>query len=199
MSKSDNVLPFRRPEQRGLSDESLVLACAGGDGRALEELFYRHGAQVNRLLGRLGHVDRRDLDDLVQVTFLEVHRSARRFSGRSAVSTWILSVALNVARHHARSEARRRIAMAGVARATVAGEAHRPDDRATHRQSLERLRIGIESLPYDFRVVFLLCDIEGLKGTEAAQALAIPEGTVWRRLHEARTRLRAFVGLEIDR
>ena len=49
----ENVLPFRRPEQRGHSDESLVLACAGGDGRALEELFHRHGAQVYRILGRL--------------------------------------------------------------------------------------------------------------------------------------------------
>ena len=80
-----------------------------------------------------------------------------------------------------------------------AREAHRPDDRVTHRQSLERLRAGIEELPYDFRVVFLLCDLEGLKGTEAARALGIPEGTVWRRLHEARTRLRAFVGMESDR
>jgi len=45
----------------------------------------------------------------------------------------------------------------------------------------------------------LLCDLEGLKGTDAARALGIPEGTVWRRLHEARTRLRAFVGMEGDR
>ncbi len=193
---SDNVLPFRRPEQRGLSDESLVLACAGGDGRALEELFHRHGPQVHRILGRLGHVDRRDLEDLVQVTFLEVLRSARRFGGRSAVSTWILSVALNVARHYARSEARRRLAMAAVARTARTVDSHRPDDRASHRQSLERLRAGIEGLPYDFRVVFLLCDLEGLKGTEVAQALKIPEGTVWRRLHEARTRLRALVSSE---
>ena len=199
MSSNENVLPFRRPDQRGQSDESLVLACANGDPRALEELFHRHGPQVNRILGRLGHVDRRDLEDLVQVTFLEVHRSARRFGGRSAVGTWILSVALNVARHHARGESRRRTAMAAVARASLPREGLRPDDRVTHRQSLERLRDGIEALPYDFRVVFLLCDLEGLKGTEAARALSIPEGTVWRRLHEARTRLRAFVGMEDDR
>lgn len=199
MSSNENVLPFRRPDQRVQSDESLVLACANGDSRALEELFHRHGPQVHRILGRLGHVDRRDLEDLVQVTFLEVHRSARRFGGRSAVGTWILSVALNVARHHARSEARRRTAMAAVARSSLPREGHRPDDRVTHRQSLERLRAGIEALPYDFRVVFLLCDLEGLKGTEAARALDIPEGTVWRRLHEARTRLRAFVGMEDDR
>ena len=122
----ENVLPFRRPDQREDSDESLVLACAGGDGRALEELFHRHGPQVHRILGRLGHVDRRDLEDLVQVTFLEVHRSAGRFSGRAAVGTWIISVALNVARHHARSESRRRSAMAAAARARVGPEPTAP-------------------------------------------------------------------------
>jgi RNA polymerase sigma factor (sigma-70 family) len=197
MSK-DNVLPFRRLEQRGQSDEALVLACAGGDGRALEELFHRHGPQVHRILGRLAHVDRRDLEDLVQVTFLEVLRSAGRFSGRSAVGTWILSIALNVARHYARSEARRRLAMAAVAHTVRTADVHRPDDRASHRQSLERLRVGIEDLPYDFRVVFLLCDLEGLKGTEVAEALKIPEGTVWRRLHEARPRVRALLDDDED-
>src|SRR5450432_3742122 len=109
---SENVLHFRRLAQRELCDEALVLACVAGDGRALEELFYRHGAQVHRVLVRLGHVDRKDLEDLVQSTFLEVHRSAKGFSGRSAVSTWILGIAMNVARHHVRGEARRRSAMA---------------------------------------------------------------------------------------
>ena len=94
--------------------------------RALEELFHRHGPQVNRILGRLGHVDRRDLEDLVQVTFIEVHRSARRFGGRSAVGTWILSVALNVARHHARSESRRRTAMAAAASSSLPGRRTAP-------------------------------------------------------------------------
>ena len=172
----ENVLPFRRPEQRDHSDETLVLACAGGDGRALEELFHRHGPQVYRILGRLGHVDRRDLEDLVQVTFLEIHRSAGRFSGRSAVGTWIISVALNVARHHARSESRRRTAMAAATRVTLVPEAHRPDNRVSHRQSLERLRVGIEALPYDFRVGLLALRHRGAEGDRRRAGAGYPRG-----------------------
>jgi RNA polymerase sigma-70 factor (ECF subfamily) len=191
-----NLVPLRRVPPPGLSDEELVSACGGGDGRALEELFHRHGERVHRVLARLRHVDREDLDDVVQTTFLEVHRSARRFHGRSAVSTWILGIAMNIARHHARGEARRRTAMSSVARVSPSIDERRPDDLASHKQSLARLRVAFDALPYDARVIFTLCDLEQCKGTEVARALGMSEGTVWRRLHEVRTRLRAYVDEE---
>ncbi len=186
-----NVLPFRRAEQRDRSDEELVLACAANDGRALDELFHRHAAQVHRVLARVGQIDRGDLEDVMQSTFLEVYRSAKRFGGRSAVSTWILGIAMNVSRHLRRGESRRRSAMAAVARVTPGMDQLRPDDWASHRESLERMQSAFEALPHDFRVVFVLCDLEGLRGVEVARTLGLPEGTVWRRLHEARLRLRA--------
>jgi RNA polymerase sigma factor (sigma-70 family) len=195
---SDKILRFRRPAH-DLSDEALVLACGASDGQALEELFHRHGAQVHRVLARLGHINREDLDDVVQTTFLEVYRSANRFNRRSAVSTWILGVAMNVARHHARGEARRRSAMSAVARVSPSADRRGPDEWASQRQSLERMQIAFDALPYDFRIVFTLCDLEGVKGTEVARALGVPEGTVWRRLHEARIRLRAHIDKEPPR
>ncbi len=188
-----NVLPFRRVEQRDRSDEELVLACAANDERALEELFHRHCEQVQRVLVRLGQIDRKDLEDVVQSTFLEVFRSAKRFGGRSAVSTWILGIAMNVRRHLQRGESRRHAAMAAIARVTPAIDQRRPDEWASRREALDRLQRAFEALPQDFRVVFVLCDLEGLKGVDVARTLGLPEGTVWRRLHEARLRLRAQV------
>jgi RNA polymerase sigma-70 factor (ECF subfamily) len=188
-----NVLPFRRVEQRGLSDEALVRACADGDSLALEELFCRHGAQVHRVLARLRYLEGSDLDDIVQSTFLEVFRSAGRFRQRSAVSTWILGIAVNLVRHHVRHEVRRSAAMSTVARETPPVDERRPDDWASQRQFLGRLQDAFDGLPRDLRVVFALCDLEGLKGVDVAQALGVPEGTVWRRLHDARLRLRAHI------
>lgn len=196
---TDNLIPFRRAEQRGLSDETLVLACAAGDAWALEELFRRHSEQVHRVLMRLRHIDRGDLDDVVQTTFLEVYRAAKRFHGRAAVSTWILGIAMNVIRHHVRDEARRRVAMSAVATVSVSIDNRRPDDQADHRQSLARAQLEFDALPSDFQIVFVLCDLEGLKGVDVADALGIPEGTVWRRLHEARLRLRACIDDEARR
>jgi RNA polymerase sigma-70 factor (ECF subfamily) len=187
-----NVLPFRRAGQRGLSDEALVDACAGGDSLALEELFRRHGAQVHRVLARLHNVNDVDIEDIVQTTFLEAFRSAKRFRGRSAVSTWILAIAVNLVRHHVRGESRRSSAMSAAAQQSPP-DGSGPDELASQRQFLDRLQAAFASLSRDFQVVFILCGLEGLKASEVAQALGVPEGTVWRRLHEARVRMRQYI------
>src|SRR3954454_20691012 len=100
------------PAPDDVSDEALVAACAAGDLSALGTLFDRFAGPVFGFLGRL-RADPFDLEDLVQTTFLEVRRTARRY--RASVKTWILAIAANVARHHVRSEVRRRALAAACA------------------------------------------------------------------------------------
>jgi RNA polymerase sigma-70 factor (ECF subfamily) len=184
----------RAGERRELADEQLVVACADGDRGALAELFRRHGDRVARVLSRARGVDPPDMEDLVQSTFLEVGRSAHSFDGRSAVATWILAVALNLARNHVRGEVRRRSLLNAFAAAPPPAPPRVPDDQASRRQTIERLQAAAAALPEKLRTVLVLVDIEGMKGSEAARALRIPEGSLWRRLHEAHQRLRSFVG-----
>ena len=49
----------------------------------------------------------------------------------------------------------------------------------------------MDALPHDLRAAFVLCDLEEMPGVEAARALDVRAGTLWRRLHEARRALRA--------
>lgn len=199
---TDKVLPFRLRRESNPEaprDEDLIRACASGDNRALEDLFRRHGERVHRVIGRLRMVDRKDLDDIVQTTFLEVHRSAGRFEGGSAVGSWILGIAMNVVRHHVRSESRRRLAMTSMARLLASESSGRPDDQAAQQQAMVRLQAGVDSLPEILRIVFTLCDIEGLKGVEVGRILEVPEGTIWRRLHEARIRLRVCIAGRVSK
>lgn len=189
---TDHLIPFRRADRyEQLSDEALVAECARGTNTALDELFQRHGDRVHRIVARLRHVDRRDLEDVVQATFIEVQRSAGSFDGRASAGSWIVGIALNVVRHHIRGEARRRSAMSAVAETLPANDRGNPDELAAHRQMLERLQAGFDELPPDLRTVFALCDLEGMRGVDVARTLKVPEGTVWRRLHSARVRLRA--------
>ena len=83
--------------------------------------------------------------------------------------------------------------MAAVAESQVSSDGRDPEAQASQRQLLRRLEAALEELPPDLRTVFALCDLEGLRGVDVARVLAVPEGTVWRRLHEARTRLRRSV------
>jgi RNA polymerase sigma-70 factor (ECF subfamily) len=175
-----------------MSDEALLAACGTGDLAALDALFERFHVALYRFLGRLPTTDELARDDLVQATFLEVRRTAKRFRGRSSVKTWILGIAANVARHQLRGEHRRRVNQARYAeRLTAIPE--RPDEQVERRELLARVAVALAALPHDQQVAFVLCDLEEAPGVEVARALGIPEGTLWRRLHVARKAVRAAI------
>jgi RNA polymerase sigma-70 factor (ECF subfamily) len=176
-------------------DASLLEDFARGDTLALGELFDRHHAAVYRFVARLTSTDRADLDDLVQQTFVEVARRASTFRGASAVRSWLFGIAVNVARHDARSRTRRRrvIGDFGGERPSQVPGVDRPDETAERNELLERLARAIDALPLPLREVFVACEVEDLAGAEVARQLGIPEGTLWRRLHEARKKVRALV------
>jgi RNA polymerase sigma-70 factor, ECF subfamily len=183
------VIPLRA-ELAELTDEAVLAACAKGNTAALGVLFDRHQVAVYRFLGRLSGTDACDLDDMVQATFLEVNRSAASFRGGAAVKSWVLGVALNITRHHVRGEIRRKAMLSSYAKHPT-GHSARPDESAERRQLMVRLYQALDTLPKEQREIFVLCDLEEVRGVEAAKILQVPEGTIWRRLHEARKALRA--------
>lgn len=192
---SGKIVPFRRPAKppqelsAGLSDEALLLACGTGDTAALGELYERFHAVVYRVLSRLVGATCAELDDLVQATFIEVMRAAAHFQRRSSVRSYVLGIASNVARHHHRSQHRRqRMEVSLPIPVPVDCE---PERATAQREFLQRLRGALEDLPHDLRVAFVMCDLEEVAGVDVARALGVPEGTLWRRLHEARRALRS--------
>lgn len=184
------LVPLRRTTPSDLSDEGLVAACAAGDRAARALLFERHVDAVAAMIARLAGAEPAAVDDLVQATFLTAFRAAAGFRGASAVRTWLIGIATNVVRNHARREVRRRVALgsfADQAQRTVGGGGE-------ERVVLGRVARALAELPAPLREVFVLVDVEGLRGADAASALGVPEGTVWRRLHQARTALREQLG-----
>ena len=188
------VVPIRRPQPLVLerTDDDLVSACAAGDLDALGTLFDRFHEPLHRFLARLAGTDRADLDDLVQSTFLEVFRAAARFTGRSGVRSWVFGIALNLWRHHVRDEVMRKSVTARLERLphrTPTG----PDLKLERRQILRRLEEGLALLPDELRAAYVMCAIEQLPAADVAEVLGVKIGTLWRRVHEARTLLRAHV------
>lgn len=189
------VIPLRRsvgvPAE--MSDEALVAAVATGETVALASLFDRYAHLVRRFLARMSGTDDRDIDDLVQTTFEAVPRAARRFAGQSSVKSWLFGVACNVTRHHIRSEVRRKRALGAVAAAALV----RPGDSAdpaVERERAARLRDAIAALPAKLREPFVLVYLEGIAGRDAARVIGAREGTLWKRLHQARAELRKLLG-----
>ena len=175
-----------------LSDRALVSALAEGDQAALGALFDRFQRDVHRFIARLVRGNDGDLDDLVQTTFLEAYRSAPRFRSDSAVKTWLFGIAVNLVRHHARSERRRR---AAAYRLTAVPEPPQltPGEAITIEQQRKLLAIAVERLSPALKEVYVLCVIEEVPGKGAAAALGIREASLWRRLTDARNALRATI------
>jgi RNA polymerase sigma-70 factor (ECF subfamily) len=191
-------LPLRRSEgvPDELSDEAVIAACAVGEGVALGVLFDRYHGRVRRFLGRCAGTDDRDLDDLVQITFEAVPRAARSFDGRSAVRTWLLGIANNVVRHHVRGEIRRKRLRDAAATVPV-GSWDSTTERVLEHERSALLRTAIAQLPPKLREAFVLVYLEGLSGAETADLVGAREGTIWKRLHQARAALRqALEGVE---
>ncbi len=185
------VVPLRRIEGTPdeISDEALVAVCAMGERAALGALFDRYHGALRGFLARLSGTDDRDLDDLVQITFETVPRAARRFDRRSSVKVWLFGVASNVARHHVRSEVRRKRATQAATEERV-GETLDGAAQVLGRERAVRLRDAIADLPPKVRETFVLVYLEGVSGREVARLLGTREGTVWKRLHQARALLR---------
>jgi RNA polymerase sigma-70 factor (ECF subfamily) len=192
---SKKLLPFKRIEgtPSEMSDEALVAAAATGEGAALGALFDRHHDAVRGFLARMAGTDDRDLDDLVQATFETVPRAARSFDGRSAVRTWMMGIACNVARHHVRSEIRRRRLSDAAAASPPPASGDATGD-VLERERAARLAEAIAELPPKLREAFVLVYVEGVPGGEVATLLGVREGTIWNRLHEARAQLREALG-----
>jgi RNA polymerase sigma-70 factor (ECF subfamily) len=180
------VIPLRQAPE---SDEALIAACARQEPDALREIFRRHHAVVYRFVSRLIGAGNPAVDDAVQLTFLTAWRRADSFSGRAAVRSWLFGIAANVARDHRRSE-RRRLNVFDVFKTRPAPEPPLIDDVVSRKQLVEKVMAALDDLPHDLRVAYVLCELEDVPGVDAARAVGVRPGTMWKRLHQARRRLR---------
>jgi RNA polymerase sigma-70 factor (ECF subfamily) len=166
-----------------ISDAGIVAACGAGDRTARALLFEHHVDALHRFVARMRGSDAADVDDLVQQTFLRAFEAARRFRGTTTARAWLHGIAANVVKEHARKEIRRKRALVAVAENLPHAAQPRDPDAA-------RLPEAIAALPHALRAAFALVDLEGERGIEAAAALGIPQGTLWRHVYEARVALR---------
>lgn len=180
-----------------LSDEALVAGCAIGDERCLSELYSRHHGSVRRFLDRFLGAHAPEVDDLAQQTFLTAWQSADRFRAESRVSSWLIGIAANLARSHCRKE-RRRLDLFNLFAVREPEGPIMSDELISKKQLVERLQQAVNALPHHLRVAYVMCEIEDIPGTEAAKVLGVRPGTMWRRLHDARRRLRAALQEEVS-
>lgn len=131
------------------------------------------------LLGRRPE-NRADAEDLVQETVIGAFKSAKRFEGRSSLSTWLSRILANQVAAFIRS---RKVRRADSLPDAISGHRVDPDARMDVQQMLS-------VLSEEHRQVIVLRELEGRTYDEIAEILSVPRGTVESRLHRARQALR---------
>jgi RNA polymerase sigma-70 factor (ECF subfamily) len=169
------------------SDEMLVERISAGDKLAMQVLFARHRTPVYRWLYRL--VDNETVaEDLLSDVFFDVWQQAGRFEGRSAVSTWLLSIA----RFKALS-ARPHAELNEVIEATVADSADNAEVVLEKKHQGEMLRDALSKLSPEHREIIDLVYYHEKSVDDAADILSIPRATVKTRMFYARKKLAELV------
>jgi RNA polymerase sigma-70 factor (ECF subfamily) len=174
-------------------DPELVRQLAAGQLGALGELYDRYQAPLRLFLARATR-DAHDIDDLVHGTFLAAAASAARYDGRASCRPWLIGIAAQLLRRRRRSFGYF-FSMLGTLKDLQVASSD-PRARLQARTDLER---ALRRLSEAKRVTLLMAEVEGMTCPEIAEALEIPIGTVWTRLHAARRELRQALETDGDR
>ena len=185
-------------------DGQLVLLAGRGDPAAFRELVRRHQDKVYALALHLLR-DAADAEEVVQETFLAALEKLAGFRGDAAFSTWLHRVAANAALMRLRRRRRSpdgpteqpleeilpRFDDAGRIDSTPYHDwSKRADEQLSDREIRRAVEEAVQNLPEDYRIVFLLRDVEGFSSEEMAELLGISVAAAKSRLHRARVVLR---------
>jgi RNA polymerase sigma-70 factor, ECF subfamily len=169
---------------KGPADEELMSAYVAGDARAFEQLFARLSPRVHGFFLRAFR-DASVADDLLQVTFMKVHKARAQFDGTQRLAPWLFTVAARVRL----DELRRRLRLPEDAdeEALARADEQAPRDPPPDTDVQDAVRAALERLPESQRVVIHLHRYEGMTFPEIAQVLGATPGAI---------KLRAFRGYE---
>ncbi|HEY1982675.1 MAG TPA: sigma-70 family RNA polymerase sigma factor [Xanthobacteraceae bacterium] len=171
---------------QSIADEILIGKIAKGDRLAMEALFARYRVRVFRFLARMVR-NEATAEELNSDVFLDIWRQAKTFEGRSAVSTWIFSIArfkaLNVLQRRPEAE------LDEEKVAEIEDQADDPEVVLAKKDKAAVLRRCLAKLSAEHREIVSLVYYQQKSVEEVAAIVGIPEATVKTRMFYARKKL----------
>ena len=165
-------------------DATLVSRILAGEHSLFERLVRRYNQRFYRA-ARAQISNDATAEDVLQQAWMSIYRALSQWSGRGSFSSWALTIVIHTC-----------LKQRGIMNYTEEAD---PDETSsalpgpeeeTHRHQLrEVLARNVDALTPKLRTVLVLCDVEGLSGPEASEALGVSEEAVRVRLHRARRTL----------
>lgn len=173
-------------------DQALVERVQQGDKKAFDLLVIKYQTRISKLIARFVR-NQADVPDVAQETFIKAYRALPNFRGDSAFYTWIYRIAINTAKNHLVSMARK---SPGSSIDAQEAEDYGASDWLKEYATPEREMLAdeihvtvnkaVSDLPPDLREAITLREIEGLSYEDIAETMDCPIGTVRSRIFRAR-------------
>ncbi len=195
---------FKAVSVKDYSDEDLMEYFQNDHEPAFTELVRRYQDRLHNFLYRYTH-DHQDCEDLVQETFLRVHKSKASYERIAKFSTWMYTIALNLAKRLYKKKQRMyKVSIHKDPNDSEDFEMHiedpniLPDQQLHEKLSLEQLEKALMSLPDDFREVVMLRDLQEMTYEEISEMTGIPMGTVKSRINRGRAQVQHMIESYVD-
>lgn len=193
---------------QAFADLDLLRGVQKGSEAALREILARYQGRVYGLALRMLRSPQ-DAEEALQDVALTLFRKAGTFQGKAAVSSWIYRITMNaclmklrrrpkVAAIPLEEELGPEMNEEGMTLVPIADWSGVPRDELQRKELLARIQAAAQELPPEYRVVFVLRDMEGLSAEEARQILGLSLPALKSRLHRARLFLRKHLAEYVE-
>lgn len=186
------------------SDEDLMEFFQEGKELAFNELVRRYTDRLHNFLYRYTH-NHQDCEDLVQETFLRVHKSKHSYERIAKFSTWMYTIALNLAKSLFKKKQR-------MQKVSIHKDDGNPDDfemliedkniladEELHQKlSIIQLEKALTELPKEFRDVIVYRDLQQLSYDEISEITGVAMGTVKSRINRGRAQIQQLIKNYVD-
>ncbi|ALW86366.1 hypothetical protein AUC43_15490 [Hymenobacter sedentarius] len=176
------------------TDAELIARILAGQKDCFELIIRRYNGALYKV-GRSYGLAHATVQDLMQDTYVAAYQALGKFEARATLKTWLIRIMLNHCYQWSRKAAHQPQPAAAMPPTNEAPDTPQSPSTDGQQEILNRelgtvLEHCIQALPPDYRMVFVLRELEGLSSQETAQAIDITETNVNARLSRAKVQLR---------
>ena len=175
------------------SDEELIASFQNGNEQAYNELVRRYRNRLMTFVFRFVG-DMESSEDIVQDTMIKVYTHKHYYKEIAKFSTWIYTIAGNLAKTELRKRKRRKVTLLSQMNTDdrkyeIPSTELQSEDIVQGEYTERYIQKAILQLPLHFRTVVILRDIQELSYEEISKIVNVPLGTVKSRINRARLQL----------
>ncbi|MBN8548859.1 MAG: sigma-70 family RNA polymerase sigma factor [Deltaproteobacteria bacterium] len=179
-----------------VTDAQLVELFRKGDKDSFVELLNRYSEKVHNLSIRITRSEE-DAEEVLQDVFVTVYNKIDKFEGKSAFSSWLYRITVNTSFMKLRKRKQNNSisieeVSPGIRDNWVGSRSDASDMNyiCSRHELRDELEKAIAKLPEEYRVIFVLRDVDGLSNQEVGEILSLSVPAVKSRLHRSRLMLR---------